>query len=142
MPSRWIAGSRADSVRSSASPASTVCWALCTHSFTRSCSRSCFLRLGGLVVTVVVSWRQRDVVAAAFVVFAGMVLFSATVYPWYLIWVLPWAAALGRWPWLVLSSVACFVYVPELLGIPLMPWPFLLMWTPFVVALNLERRTG
>ena len=100
------------------------------------------LLLGGLVVAVVVSWRQRDVVAAAFVVFAGMVLFSATVYPWYLIWVLPWAAVLGRWPWLVLSSVACFVYVPELLGIPLIPWPFLLMWTPFVVALNLERRTG
>ncbi len=100
------------------------------------------LLLGGLVVAVVVSWRQRDVVAAAFVVFAGMVLFSATVYPWYLIWVLPWAAALGRWPWLVLSSVACFVYMPELLGIPLIPWPFLLMWTPFVVALNLERRTG
>ena len=99
------------------------------------------LLVAGLLGVVVVSSRRDDIVAAAFLVFAGLIVFSATVYPWYLIWVLPWAAALGRWPWLVLSSVAFSSYLPQFLGIPLMPWPYLMMWMPLVVALVVERRT-
>ena len=95
-----------------------------------------------LAAVVLLSLRRADPIAAAHFVFAGMVLLSATVYPWYLLWVLPWAALLWRVPWIVLSSTALASYLPRLLDVPLLPWPFLLVWAPFLIALLRARRTA
>jgi hypothetical protein len=98
------------------------------------------LALGAWVV--VVSWRRTDPIAAALRVFAAILLLSATVYPWYALWVLPWAALEQRWPWIVLSLSLLASYLPRLLDVPLLPWPFLLVWGPFLIALVWTRRTA
>jgi len=93
-----------------------------------------------LLVVVLSSLRRADPVAAALRIFAGVLLLSATVYPWYALWVLPWAALEWRLPWLVLSSSLLASYLPRLLDVPLLPWPFLLVWSPFLYALWRARR--
>ena len=49
--------------------------------------------LFGLGVALINAWKQKDEVVAMRRVFGSVVMFSATVYPWYLLWVLPWADA-------------------------------------------------
>jgi hypothetical protein len=90
----------------------------------------------GLALAGVVglSLRRRDPVRAALWVFGGMLVLSATVYPWYLLWVLPWAALSWSIPWLVLSSSILAAYLPRLFDVPLLPWPFLSVWGPLLIA--------
>jgi hypothetical protein len=92
-----------------------------------------------LLVCVAVSVRRSDAVEAAHFVFASVLVLSATVYPWYALWLLPWAGVLWRVPWLALSVSLLASYLPRLLDVPLLPWPFLLIWAPFLIALRLER---
>lgn len=93
----------------------------------------------GWVVAVTLR-RPPDPIDAAFRVFAGVLMTSATVYPWYALWVLPWAALQWRVPWLVLSLSLLASYLPRLLDVPLLPWPFLMVWGPFLIALVWSRR--
>ncbi len=51
----------------------------------------------GAGLAVLLSLRERDPVAGTGRLFGRLLLLSATVYPWYLLWVLPWAACAG-WP--------------------------------------------
>jgi hypothetical protein len=90
------------------------------------------LALAGVVVA---SLRRRDPVEASLLVFGGALLLSATVYPWYALWVLPWAALQWSVPWIVLSTSLFAAYLPRLLDVPLLPWPFLLVWGPFLLGL-------
>jgi len=62
--------------------------------------------------------------------FGGLLLLSATVYPWYLLWVLPWAALTRRGPWLFLSASILLTYLPQFRAVPLFPWIFALVWLP------------
>ncbi len=80
--------------------------------------------LAGLLWRV---WRDRegDVVTATGRTFAALVLCSATVYPWYLLWMLPWAALACQPAWLALSGLILLSYVPQFTSLPLMPWVFL-----------------
>lgn len=66
----------------------------------------------------------------------GVVLCSATFYPWYLLWLLPWAALARHPAWLTLSALLPLVYLPQLTGWPLFPWIFLLVWGPFFALLS------
>lgn len=66
-------------------------------------------------------------------VLGGALLCSATLYPWYLLWVLPFAALTGSVPWLVLSASICLAYLPEA-GVARFPQTYLCVWLPFVVA--------
>ncbi len=68
-------------------------------------------------------------------VFGAVALCSATFYPWYLLWVLPWAALARQRAWLVLSATLPLSYLPQLLGWPLFPWIWLLVWGPFFAFL-------
>ena len=70
----------------------------------------------------------------------ALLLLSATVYPWYLLWVLPWAAlrpgpgvagAFGADPALLSASGA---------GVPLLPWVYLAIWGPFFAAAGARER--
>jgi hypothetical protein len=95
--------------------------------------------LGGCVLA---SLRRSEPIGAAFLVFAAVLVLSATVYPWYALWVLPWAALGWRLPWLVLSLSLLASYLPRLLDVPLLPWPFLLVWAPFLIAVLWTRRAA
>jgi hypothetical protein len=89
----------------------------------------------GLLVVVVMAWRRTDAAISAGILFGGLPLFSATVYPWYLLWVLPWAALCRQPAWLLLAALAPLSYLPQVTGVPLIPWVFLGVWAPFAVLL-------
>ena len=73
--------------------------------------------------------------------FGGLVLCAATVYPWYLLWVLPWAALARHRAWLALSALMPLSYLPQLLELPLFPWFYLMIWAPFFLLLTVSRWT-
>jgi hypothetical protein len=68
------------------------------------------------------------------------VIFSATVYPWYALWVLPWAALSRDRAWLSLSALLFLSYLPQFLDVPLFPWIHALIWLPFAMLLVSDRR--
>lgn len=94
------------------------------------------LLLAGVALAVVVrSARgkpgQGHLLAATGRLFGALLLLSATFYPWYLLWVLPWAALAVHPAWLVLSATILVSYVPQVTASELFPWIFLLIWLPF-----------
>ena len=70
------------------------------------------LLLGGLlaVALLVIGWRVRDLEAATFASLAALLLVSPTLHPWYLLWVLPFAAKLREPAFLYFSFVAPLAY--------------------------------
>ena len=46
----------------------------------------------GMIAVVVLSLAERDPVAGTGRLFGALLLLAATVYPWYLLWILPFAA--------------------------------------------------
>jgi hypothetical protein len=87
-----------------------------------------------LAVVLIAALRRPDPIAAALYVLGGALVLSATVYPWYALWLAPFAALQWSVPWLVLSLSLLASYLPSLLDVPLLPWPFLLVWGPFAIA--------
>lgn len=86
-------------------------------------------------------WRRRPgPVRAAFGAFAVVLLISPTFYPWYLIWILPWAALTGARFLLALSATLPMAYLPALTGLPYFPWVYGAVWLPPLILLLLERR--
>lgn len=85
----------------------------------------------GMLAAVAASWRETDLVTGTGRLFGRLLLLSATVYPWYLLWVLPWAALERRTPWLVLGALIPLSYLPRLTGVSLMPWVYVAVWGPF-----------
>ncbi|HKH48500.1 MAG TPA: hypothetical protein VKM72_27880 [Thermoanaerobaculia bacterium] len=95
----------------------------------------------GMLAAVAASLRETDLAAGTGRLLGRLLLLSATVYPWYLLWILPFAALERRVPWLLLSALIPLVYLPQMAGIPLMPGVFLLVWGPFWGSLA-GRRAG
>jgi hypothetical protein len=94
------------------------------------------LALGGLFAGWLVRiWRDRRAGAVEVTgrTFAALVVCSATVYPWYLLWMLPWAALTEQRAWLALSALILLSYLPQFGGPPLMPFVFLAIWIPFAL---------
>jgi hypothetical protein len=89
----------------------------------------------GMIAVTVLSLAERDPVAGTGRLFGGLLLLAATVYPWYLLWVLPFAALTRHAAWLALSGLILLSYLPKIAGVPLMPWVFLAIWVPFGVLL-------
>ncbi len=87
---------------------------------------------GAAGFVVLLSLRERDPLAGSGRLFGRLLLLSATVYPWYLLWVLPWAALHRRTAWLALSALSLFSYL-VLMGVPAWPWVYGLVWGPFAV---------
>lgn len=100
------------------------------------------LLAAGMGAAVVLSLRERDPLAGTGRLFGRLLLCSATVYPWYVLWVLPWAALRRDRAWLALSGLVLLSYLPQLLGVPLMPWIYLAIWGPFAVLLFTCRPTA
>lgn len=76
------------------------------------------------------SLRRADPVTASRRVFGAALLCSATVYPWYLLWVLPWAALEGHRGWLAAATLSSLAYLPQHREWNLFPWLWLLLWLP------------
>ena len=59
----------------------------------------------------------------SFLAFAGAIVLSPTVHPWYVLWVLPFAAAYASWPWLAFGAAVFLAYVGGGSGPPAwVPW--------------------
>jgi hypothetical protein len=63
-------------------------------------------------------------------IFGGLLICSATVYPWYLLWVIPWAALAANRAWLLASATIVLSYIPQFTGVALFPWIYLAVWAP------------
>ncbi len=85
-----------------------------------------------LLTVIAVLSRRSELVLGTAQIFGWTLLCSATVYPWYLLWVLPWAALLRHPPWMLLSGLVMLSYVPMLFAIDLWPWIYVAIWVPFV----------
>jgi len=97
---------------------------------------------GLLAVALVRSLFERRPLAGTGRLFGWALLASATVYPWYLLWVLPWAALARHRAWLLVCALAPLVYLPGLVdladlaalvhgpGWELFPWFWLVAWGP------------
>ncbi len=90
---------------------------------------------------VLLSLSARHPVLGTGALFGGLILCAATVYPWYLLWVLPWAALARHRAWLALSALMPLSYMPQLLDVPLFPWFYLGIWIPFFWLLIFSRWT-
>jgi hypothetical protein len=86
------------------------------------------------------AWRRTDPLRATHGVFSLLLLFSSTVYPWYLLWVLPWAGLGRQRAWLLLAALLPLSYMPQFLDVDLFPAVFCAVWAPFFLLLALERR--
>jgi hypothetical protein len=72
--------------------------------------------------------------------FAAVLLAMATVYPWYLLTVLPWAALMRHRAWLLASALQMLAYLPQHIeGLEVFPWMWLLIWGPVFALLVKER---
>jgi hypothetical protein len=92
------------------------------------------------LAAVAASLFERDPIAGSGRLFARLLLCSATIYPWYVLWVLPWAALARHRAWLALSGLVLLAYLPRGTGVPLLPWVFLAIWLPFLALRLLSRR--
>jgi hypothetical protein len=93
----------------------------------------------GLGIWLLLSWRSRDLIAGTGRLFGGILLFSATLYPWYLLWALPWAALCRQPAWLLLSALMPLSYLAQGTELALFPGIYLLIWLPFA-AVHLRYR--
>lgn len=84
--------------------------------------------------------RRGSLLAAVLATFGWLVLCSPTVYPWYLLWVLPWAALARAREWVVLSATIFASYLTQPLGAPYWPWVYVAVWAPFFLTLVISRR--
>lgn len=82
--------------------------------------------LGALGAAVV----RQPPLAGMLWIFGSVVVLSATVYPWYLLWILPWAALAGNRAWLLASATVLLSYIPQFTEVTLFPWIYLAVWTP------------
>lgn len=73
--------------------------------------------------------------------FGALLLCSATVFPWYLIGILPWAALCRRRSWLLASALLPLTYLPRFFpGLAVFPYIYVLVWVPVVLLLLREDR--
>ncbi len=80
------------------------------------------------LVAVWASLRERDPIVGTGRLFARLLLCSATLYPWYLLWVLPFAALERHRAWLFASALLPLTYLPQVLEVPLFPVFFFGIW--------------
>lgn len=89
------------------------------------------LALGLLVFLARLGWRPPAPAIAIGRALAGLLVASSTVYPWYLVGLLPWAALCRRRAWLLASLLMPLAYLPRFWpSLHLFPWIHLLIWLP------------
>lgn len=94
----------------------------------------------GMLGAVALSLREADPIVGSGRLFGRLLLLSATLYPWYLLWVLPWAALRRHSAWLALSGLILLSYLPRVSVLVLFPGVFVLIWAPFWLLAAFGRR--
>lgn len=85
-------------------------------------------------------WQAPPPPIAAGRVWGAFLLCTATLYPWYLVAMLPWAALFRRRSWLLASALLPLSYLPQKMpGLELFPGIFLLIWLPVGLLLLKEK---
>jgi hypothetical protein len=67
------------------------------------------------LLVAVIAWvcrRRADLPTSALWIFGACALLTPVLHPWYLLWVLPWAACLKAWPWLAFGAALPLAYLP------------------------------
>lgn len=96
----------------------------------------------GVVFAMVAALRERDVVRYAFLVIGAAILLSPTVYPWYLMWMVPFLCvfpnrawilftglvAISYWVWVEYDATGAWVLPSGLLALEYLPFYGLLLW--------------
>lgn len=89
-----------------------------------------------------ITWKHGDdPVLASGRLFGALILCTATIYPWYLLLVLPWAALARHPAWLTLTATVQIAYLPGLVGTDHWPYGHLAIWLPFALLLLRHRWT-
>nr|MCK5408130.1 hypothetical protein [Candidatus Krumholzibacteria bacterium] len=96
-------------------------------------------RMLGLVLGLVVvyhSLKQRDLMRFAFVVIATALLVAPTLYPWYIIWVIPFLCFYRNRAWILFTGIVFLSYwVWEISAVGVkweLPWSLLAVeYIPF-----------
>jgi hypothetical protein len=99
---------------------------------------------------LIIGWRVRDTEAAVFASLAALLLASPTLQPWYLIWILPFAARLREPAFLYLSFAVALSYallypapwLPSGLVLALEYGPFLLLLAGSLLRASARRRSA
>lgn len=99
--------------------------------------------VGGVVIWTV--WKRMDAECALFWTLGTGVALSPTVHPWYVLWVLPFAALRGNRGWIYLSGSVFLAYWGSGAFRETGQWPEpiplrLLIWVPFYVLLVVDAR--
>jgi alpha-1,6-mannosyltransferase len=86
----------------------------------------------GVAAVAVIFWslREREPWAGSRRLFGRLLILSPTVYPWYLLWVLPWAALTAEPVWLLASATILLSYLTRFADLAVFPWLWLLVWGP------------
>lgn len=89
-----------------------------------------------VVLVGVVLWcgRRRELLPGTGISFAAVLLCWPVAWPWYGLWMLPFAALCAQPAFLALSLSLLAAYAPQLLGLPLWPWTWLAVWLPFFLT--------
>ncbi|HXV14152.1 MAG TPA: glycosyltransferase 87 family protein, partial [Candidatus Krumholzibacteria bacterium] len=96
----------------------------------------------GAIVVLVAAMRERDIARYAFIVIGAALLLSPTVYPWYLVWIVPflcvfpnraWIAFTGLigisyWVWIVYDATGAWMLPNWALALEYVPFYGLLLW--------------
>jgi hypothetical protein len=96
----------------------------------------------GAIVAVVAALRERDIVRYAYLVIGAAIILSPTVYPWYVVWMVPFLCvfpnrawlvftglvALSYWVWVEYDATGAWLLPNGLLVLEYMPFYGLLMW--------------
>lgn len=77
---------------------------------------------------------DRDPLVGTGRLFGILLLCSATLYPWYLLWVQPFAAISERRAWLVAAATSWLCYAAQFGLVDLWPWIWALQWVPLVLV--------
>ncbi len=64
-----------------------------------------------VLIAWVIDRRSRDPLRSAFLLLGAILLFSPTLHPWYLLWILPWLCLYPSRPWLALTGLLALSYV-------------------------------
>ena len=115
--------------------------------------------LGALAV-LAISYRDRDLVRVTYFIVGTAILLSPTVYPWYLVWIVPFLCvfpnrawllftglvALSYWVWIVHDATGAWMLPNWILALEYMPFYGLLVWdaaaTPRVLSSASPLRSG
>lgn len=98
------------------------------------------LLAGGIAFALVAAHRERDIARYAFLVIGCALVVSPTVYPWYMIWIMPLLCLFPSRPWIIFSGLVMLSYgvwsVYHQSGQWLIPqWMLVFEYVPFYLLL-------